>query len=403
MSERVTFLSAGISQELDSRLAKLGITEPTAVQEKVIPVIAEGNHVIFQSETGTGKTFAYLLPLVQKLEDSAKSENSAGKDIKLVIIAPTYELASQIKAMTQSITDLKTELCIGGAPISRQIELLKKKPAIVIGNPARIMELIHLKKIKTNGIQAIVYDEADRMTVQELRDDTTGLLKLMPANVQFIACSATITDRTKKIFASAMPCETSENAIKSVFLPPEDILRKKITHWAIFAERRQKIDVLRQFLNAEKPAKALIFTARSDQVDNIVAKLQYKKISCTGFYSKTDKKKRKAAIDQFRSGKCPVLVTTDLASRGLNITGISHVIQMDLPSNDDFFVHRSGRTARAGKTGINVVIGDEFELQKFAALEKRLKITVYPKEIYEGKIWDPQELDSMESGETAGI
>jgi len=386
MNENQTFLSLGISKELVSRLEKLSIKEPTAVQAQVIPVITDGSSVLFQSETGTGKTFAYLLPLIQKIE----AEPNEKKAVKLIIIAPTYELASQIKTMIQSITELKSELCIGGAPISRQIELLKKKPSIVIGNPARILELIHLKKIKTSETIAIVYDEADRMIVKELYSDTTELLSFMPKSIQFIACSATITEKTKKIYADAMPDKSAAEKIKTIFLPPEDVLRKRITHWAIFSERRDKITTLRQFLNAEQPVKALVFTARSDQVDNIVSKLKFKKIECTGFYSKTDKKKRKAAIDQFRNGKCKVLVTTDLAARGLNIQDVSHVIQLDMPEKDDFFVHRAGRTARAGRNGINVVIGDEFELQKYAALEKRLKITVYPKELYGGKVQTPQ-------------
>lgn len=405
MSDTDNFLTLGISDNLIQNLASISITKPTAVQAQVIPVIAEGEHVVFQSETGTGKTYAYLLPLIQNIENQNK-ETGESKAVKLIIAAPTYELASQIKQMIQSVSELKAELCIGGAPISRQIELLKKKPAVIVGNPARIIELIHLKKIKTDQIKAIVFDEADRMIVPELKEDTLGLLSLMPPSVQFIACSATINEKTKNAFAAALPkaelpdaaphnekgeiCGKTDEKIKMIFLPPEDVLRKRITHWAIFAERRDKISTLRQLLNAEKPEKALVFTARSDQVENIVSKLTFKKIKCTGFYSKTDKKKRKAAIDQFRNGKCNVLVTTDLAARGLNITDISHVIQMDLPETDDFFVHRAGRTARAGRTGINVVIGDEFELNKFAALEKRLKITVYPKELYAGKIQTPQ-------------
>lgn len=400
MSDTDNFLTLGVSDNLIQKLASLSITKPTAVQKQVIPVIADGEHVVFQSETGTGKTYAYLLPLIQNIENQNK-EAGESKAVKLIIAAPTYELASQIKQMIQSVSELKAELCIGGAPISRQIELLKKKPSVIVGNPARIIELIHLKKIKTDQVKAIVFDEADRMIVPELKDDTLGLLSLMPPSVQFVACSATINEKTKSAFAAALPDAASQKGkgeirgkadekIKMIFLPPEDVLRKRITHWAIFAERREKISTLRQLLNAEKPEKALVFTARSDQVENIVSKLTFKKIKCTGFYSKTDKKKRKAAIDQFRNGKCNVLVTTDLAARGLNITDISHVIQMDLPETDDFFVHRAGRTARAGRTGINVLIGDEFELNKFAALEKRLKITVYPKELYAGKIQTPQ-------------
>lgn len=412
------------------------------MQTQVIPAVTEGCHVIFRSETGTGKTFSYLLPLIQKFEDETEDgqkktdnlaadskQNSKRQDtaystgiepfarIRMIVAAPTYELASQIRCAVQSVSSLKTALFIGGAPIRRQIETLKEKPVIVVGNPARLLELIRLKKLKPDGIRAIVFDEADRLTSKELREESTGLLSLMPKNVQFIACSATITEETKKILMGSLKNRgENDKKVKTFFLPSEDILRGRITHLAIFAESRNKIDVLRRFLNAQAtqaaqtakaqktdqtvrtfqtdqshppPEKILIFTSRADQVENIVAKLNFKKIDCMGLYSKADKKRRRSAIDRFRSGKCKILVTSDLAARGLDISGITHVIQMDMPANDDFFIHRAGRTARAGKTGVNLVIGDEYEMDLYSRLEKRLKITVYPKELREGKLVSP--------------
>ena len=139
----------------------------------------------------------------------------------------------------------------------------------------------------------------------------------------------------------------------------------------------------------------LVFTSRADQVENIAQKLQYKKVDCMALHAKTDKKERKAAIDRFRNGKCRILITSDLASRGLDIPGITHIVQMDLPSNEDFFVHRSGRTARAGKSGINVVIGDEYEMRKYAALEKKFGLKVYPKMLYKGKLVNPSDIQDF--------
>ncbi|MCF0241327.1 MAG: C-terminal helicase domain-containing protein, partial [Treponema sp.] len=198
----------------------------------------------------------------------------------------------------------------------------------------------------------------------------------MPQNIQVIACSATINAQVSKFFNNA----------ESIIMPEEDVLKKMITHWAIYAEYRDKIDVLRKFLSAETPGKALVFTSRSDQVENIYQKLRFKKVDCMALHAKADKQIRKAAIDKFRSGKCRILITSDLSARGLDIANVTHVIQMDLPHDEDFFIHRSGRTARAGKTGINVVIGDEYEMRKYAELEKKLKITVYPKELLNGKV-----------------
>lgn len=369
-----------LSENLNHKLESLEIKEPTAVQNEIIPRILEKKNVIFQSETGTGKTFAYLLPLIQNYGEG--DDEGTSFDVRILIVAPTFELASQINQAAKQITEKKTALFIGGAPIKRQIETLKEKPFLVIGTPARLVELIRLKKLKINTLKAIVFDETDRLVRKELFEESDALRLLVPKETQVIACTATLNKQTKIFFAG----------IENVVLPAEDVLRKRITHWAIYAENRDKIEMLRKFIAACDFQKILIFTSRADQVENIYSKLKYKKIDCMALHAKADKQLRKAAIDKFRSGKCKILITSDLAARGLDIANISHVVQMDLPEDEDFFIHRSGRTARAGKTGINVVIGDEYEMRKFAALEKKLGIVVYPKEIYDGKIVAPGEV-----------
>lgn len=363
-------------QNILERLEQIGIKEPTKVQDKIIPIIFEGKNIIFQSETGTGKTYAYSLPLVSKLE-----QDEDKMKVRILIVSPTFELSSQINSAIKLITNRKTALFIGGSPLKRQIETLKDKPQIVIGTAARLVELIRLKKLKINELSAVIFDECDRLIKKESFEDTETLRSLVPSTAQIIACSATISKQVQLFFPKT----------DQIIMPQENILKKNITHWALFSERRDKIETLRKFLNAENPSKVLIFTSRADQVENIYTKLKFKKIDCMALHAKEDKMTRKAAIDKFRSGKTKILITSDLAARGLDIQNISHVIQMDLPSDEDFFVHRSGRTARAGKTGINVVIGDEYELNQFAALEKKLGIIVYPKEIYNGKVITPRE------------
>ena len=435
------FSDFGIGEEIIQRLSAAGITSPTAVQQKIMPLVAEGKNLMFQSETGTGKTFAYLLPILQRLCDTPKSSNP----VRVLVASPTYELASQIKAQVRLVSDVKCALCIGGAPISRQVELLKEKPQIVIGGPARLLELIHLKKLKADAVETLVLDEADRLLSPELRNDTEGLLERLPRRVQLIGNSATVSDYTRKVLQSARdaidraseekaPAESGKasgskdsagkistdmaangnkdagakdsgntpadqnpadrkqaaSAIEFVTLPTEDVLRKRITHVAIFAERRDKIDTLRSFINAVKPKKLLVFTAKSDQIENIASRLRYRKLECEALSAKIGKQERKSAIDRFRSGKVTILVTTDLASRGLDIPDVTHVVQLDLPQTADFFIHRAGRTARAGKTGMNCVIGDAYEMQDFAKLEKKLGLKVYPKILYKGKLTSPR-------------
>lgn len=382
-NDDITFSNLGLKESIIQILSKLDISTPSLIQQKTIPEVLQNKNVVFESETGTGKTFAYLLPLIQNLENCKSNED------KIIILAPTYELASQIKLTASQVTSLKASLFIGGTPIKRQIEVLKDKPQIIIGNPSRILELIHLKKLKTSNVKALVLDEADRLVSVEIADETKKLISTIPCDAQFIACTATLNQNTKHTLKGLF------SNLSEIILPKEDILSKKITHYALFAESRDKISTLKSFILAENPEKLLVFTSRADQVENIAQKLQYKKVDCMTLHAKTDKKERKAAIDRFRNGKCRILITSDLASRGLDIPGITHIVQMDLPSNEDFFVHRSGRTARAGKSGINVVIGDEYEMRKYAALEKKLGLKVYPKMLYKGKLVNPSDIQDF--------
>ena len=387
MANLSTFLNLGISEELNAKLQENNLITPTAVQSKVIPEILQNKSLLFQSETGTGKTLAFLLPILQNIKEEEKS-------VQAIILSPTHELSSQIKSEIQKISNFKTMLCIGGTPLKRQIETLKEKPKVIIGSPVRIKELIFLKKIKTNSVRTIVFDEIDRLIEPEIRDDTVDLLKLLNSDVQLIGCSATVKPNVKKIFETALSSMRENSQIEYIELPLEDILQKRITHWAIYAEQRNKIDTLRSLINAIKPEKLLIFTAKTDQVANITQKLQFKKIDCVGLHSKTDKIQRKTIIDRFKSGKTKILITSDLAARGLDIQGVTHIVQMDLPSNDDFFIHRAGRTGRAGNTGINIVIGDGYEMKKYSNLEKKLKLVVYPKVLHSGKVVNPMDFDA---------
>ncbi len=405
------FADLGIGKDLIDRLENMGIKEATNVQEKVIPLILERKNILFQSETGTGKTFAYLLPLLENLKNDCASSEEKKSRVKILILSPTYELASQIKSQIQNISELKCALLIGGSPLNRQIELLKEKPEIVIGSPQRILELIHLKKLKIDQCQALVLDETDRLLAKELRDSSQELLEYLSYKIQLIGNSATVNEYTKntlqkiRLEAKERECEKirgnleeekdfiEKNPLELVLLPPEDVLRKRINHQALYAERRDKIDTLRSYIRAVEPEKMIVFTSKADQIQNIVSKLKYKKIDCQGLSAKCDKKERKAVIDRFKSGKIKILVTSDLLARGLDINDISHVVQLDLNENEDFFIHRAGRTARAGKCGINMVIGDERELEKYERLEKKLGLTVYPKVLYKGKLSSPEVLD----------
>lgn len=397
-----SFIDLGIAPPLAENLTTRGITIPTKVQAETIPVIASGASVFFRSETGTGKTFCYLLPGLTRYIGSEDKTSPW-----MLIVAPTHELGSQIKGEAALLAQAAgiaggAGLCIGGAPLKRQIDLLKGKPAVVVGGPARLLELIRLKKLHASRIRMVVLDETDRMLAPEMRDILRDLLGTLPAEAQFIACSATLGNYHSNLLAGMLPKNADGNAreVKRIDLPPEDVLTRNITHWAFYCEGRDKIDNLRKFLIAENPKKALVFTSVVGQVENIAARLAFRKVSCAGLHAKLDKLGRKKAIDDFRAGRLAVLVTSDLAARGLDIPDVTHVIQLDVNENEDFFVHRAGRTARAGKSGINAVFGDEIELRKLAKVEKRLGIVIYPKVLWGGTVRTPeQDTDGTESEE----
>jgi len=385
------FEELGCEATLTSALSALSITIPTAVQAAVLPSLYAGLPTLFRSETGTGKTLCYLLPAFRLA--STRQDNGPA----VLIITPTHELASQIKQTAENLArqaglDIECFLCIGGTSLSRQIEALKKKPALIIGGPARIIELIRLKKIKIHNLKMLVLDETDRLLSPELRDLTGELLSIMPKDIVFTACSATLGTNHQAILDRMITLTDQEGRTRHpdfVEMPFEDVLRSRITHWAFFVQTRDKIDLLRSFLSAEKPERALVFTAATSQVDIIASKLRFRKVTCTSLHAGMDKQERKQALDDFRAGRTRILITSDLAARGLDISGITHIIQMDLPSDDDFFIHRAGRTGRAGKNGINAIFGDTKEMYRLARLEKKLKIIIYPRQLYKGAVVKP--------------
>ncbi|MDR0710260.1 MAG: DEAD/DEAH box helicase [Spirochaetaceae bacterium] len=389
-------------------LGDRGITGPTEIQKLVMPLIASGKNVIFCSATGTGKTFAYLIPMLEKIagdvpETGGPAPKRSGP--ALMICAPTHELCAQIKNEAgfliggmEGSGDLSVLSLAGSGSIKRQIEALKKRPALVVGNPGRLLALARQGKLKTAGIRRVVLDEGDRLVSDELFEETAALAALLDRSVQRVSCSATFRPASRKrIEALFRQADGAAPADEMLFVETseQEILRNRIRHWAFFCERRRKINTLLAFLAAAKPKKALVFSDGGGQPGIILARLRHGGIRAAGLYSGLDKKARKAAIDGFRSGKIAALVSSDLAARGLDVPDITHVIALDVPAEEGPYIHRAGRTARAGKRGIMVTIGDADEMRRLVRLEKKMGIAVYPKELYGGRVGDIRE-DSEE-------
>jgi superfamily II DNA/RNA helicase len=400
------FAGLGVLPEFADRLAKKSVNCPTVVQRLVIPKLLEGKSVIFRSATGTGKTLAYLLPGLQRL---LSDTGAPYQGPRLLVCAPTLELCSQIKDEIDFLLDGKSgvnvALLIGSINLSSQIDGLKKsKPLVVVGNPGRLLLLAKMGKLKFKDLRFLVLDEADRLTAAECREETEALTQFMTDEIKrrvcadktsqtsqyglvIASCSATVSSKTRELLKGLLDgaelLETDEH----------EILRDRISHWAIFSEARSKNQTLVSFLSAAKPKKTLVFTGRSNDAGKTASILQRKKIAVAALFSGMDKKDRREAMERFRAGKAAVLVSSDLAARGLDIPGISHVIALDVSEDKDSYIHRAGRTGRAGKKGIMVSIGDEVEMRRLAALEKKLGIVVYPKELYGGKVCEPIQND----------
>jgi superfamily II DNA/RNA helicase len=375
------FIDLGVTPDFVEKLRRCAITTPTAIQHLVIPKLYAGEPVLFRSATGTGKTFAYLLPFLGKL--TASNTGPA-----LLIAAPTLELCSQIKREVDYLlsgTAIHASLIIGSASISRQIESLKKdKPAVIVGNPSRLVQLVQMGKLKLHRVQSLVLDEGDRLVADEQYADTTALCSFLPKNRQTTACSATMSAKSRELLLPLF-CNPTVTVLET---DEQEILREHIRHWAFFAEKRRKIGTLYSFLTASKVKKALVFIGTGGQIGNIVSQLQYRGLAVAGLYGDLDKRVRKQSLDGFRSGSVRVLVSSDLAARGLDIPSVSHIIALDVPADAEGYLHRAGRTARAGAHGIMVTIGDAEEMHRLAALEKRLEIVIYPKALYQGQIVD---------------
>jgi superfamily II DNA/RNA helicase len=375
---------AGLETPADAGAADAGAADAGVV------AAAAPLRLLFTAPTGTGKTLAYLLPLVQRL--AGKQEPGGGPRFRgpeVLVLAPTHELCSQIKSELDCVLralDLPpAQLLIGSVSLGRQIEGLKKnKPRAAAGNPARVLQLVRMKKLSLESLRFLVLDEGDRLMAEELYRETRELVSLAGGNSGIIACSATMNEKNRDALFGL-----EEGPWRIVEENGFAVLQRNIEHWAFFAEDRKKLDLLKSFLTAARPKKALVFTARGGEVGRIVSRLQYRHVAAGGIQGDMDKRARKAAIDGFRKGTTPVLVASDLACRGLDVEGISHVISLDTGDNAEAYLHRAGRTGRAGRRGIMVSIGNEEELRRLQRIEKKLKITVYPKELYGGRIMKP--------------
>ncbi|MDF2714113.1 MAG: box helicase [Paenibacillus sp.] len=377
-----TFESLGIGTGLVETLARHGIAEPSPIQREAIPAALEGRDLLAQSQTGTGKTLAYLLPILEKIDPSSK-------ELQAVVLSPTRELGVQIAAEIEKYgapAGIRGQALIGGASLNRQVDRLKLHPHIIVGTPGRIAELLRVRKVKMHRVRTIVIDEADQMFALGSAKEAEEIVESALRDRQLLFFSATLPAEVRRMAGRWM------NAPKEIEIDPGQRTAGGIEHLVFVCEERERIDTLRRLIRLYDPKSALAFVNDLDVIAQVAAKLQHAGLSADALYGDAPKQERTTLLNRFRTGKLRTLVATDVAARGLDIEGLTHVFHLQPALDAEHYVHRAGRTGRMGRSGLSVSIVTEHELFIIRKFEKQLGIVINQKAMYKGKVVEPDEV-----------
>ncbi|MBM7577611.1 DEAD/DEAH box helicase [Jeotgalibacillus terrae] len=342
-------------------IERLGFHAPTAIQEKMIPMINRGQSAIGQSQTGTGKTHSYLLPLINQVDEERQQ-------VQVVITAPTRELAKQLQHEVKVITEktsITSKVFVGGTDKQRAIEKLKQQPHIVVGTPGRINDLVNEQALQVYTAQAIVIDEADLMLEMGFIEDVDQIASRMKEDLQIYVFSATIPEKLKPFLKKYM-----ENP-QYAHIEPKQIQAENIEFILVPQKSRSREIVLFDTLNAINPYLAIVFTNTKSKADEVADYLLNKGLKTGRVHGGLTPRERNKMMKQIRDLEYQYIVATDLAARGIDIPGVSHVINFELPKDLDFFIHRVGRTARAGHSGTAITIYEPSDEDALAQIEKK--------------------------------
>lgn len=364
-----TFLELGVSKKLNQGLKELNIIKPTEIQEKVIPVLLkEKTDLVGQAPTGTGKTAAFGLPILQKI-------NPEQKVVQALILCPTRELGLQIQKQlfrfTKYTEKIFAEAVYGGAPIGKQIIAIRRTTHIIVATPGRLIELLEKKEIDLSNVKTVVLDEADEMLKKGFKEDLVKILKFTEGKVNTWLFSATMPKGIRDLID-----EFIDKKAHRIRAQKDSIVNKNITHEFVLCTKEDKLNRLIRFLKGQNEARGLVFCRTKKNTQTLTKQLRAKNFEVDCMHGDLLQKERDKVMRAFKAERIQILVATDLSSRGIDIDSLAFVAHYELPDQTEYYTHRSGRTARGGKTGISISFVDNKNMQRLAAMGKELGIKI---------------------------
>lgn len=359
-------------------LKNAGYETPTPIQAEAIPSLLEKHDLLGIAQTGTGKTAAFTLPMLQHLYP--RNYSLTPGEPRSLILAPTRELASQIKEQLDKYGEglkLKYAVIFGGVGQAAQVAALRSGLDVLVATPGRLLDLMNQGHLRLNKVEIFVLDEADRMLDMGFINDIRKILPKLPPKRQNLLFSATMPPEIAKLAATILVQP------KRVEVTPPSTTVERINQRIIFCKKADKYQLLRKILSEESTELTLVFTRTKHGANKIVDYLNHYKIGCAAIHGNKSQTAREAALENFKSGKIKVLIATDIAARGIDVQGVSHVVNYDLPVEAESYVHRIGRTARAGKDGDAISFCDETENDALKRIERLIKLKL-PSDNYVG-------------------
>lgn len=382
--ENMSFGEADIDSNILRAVREMGFEIMSPIQEKAIPALMQGRDIIGQAQTGTGKTAAFGIPMIQNVDPKLRA-------LQAIVLCPTRELAIQaaeeIRKLAKYMHGVKVLPVYGGQDITRQIRALSQGVQIVVGTPGRVMDHMRRHTIKTANIKMIVLDEADEMLNMGFREDIETILADMPEEHQMALFSATMPEPILKITH-----KYQQNA-EYIRVTPEEITVTAIKQAYYRIARKDKLEALCRLMDYYQPVRSLIFCNTKKMVDEMAETLKDRGYQAEGLHGDLSQHQRDMVMNAFRNGRCAILIATDVAARGIDVSGVDAVFNYDVPEDIEYYVHRIGRTGRAGKAGRSFTLVSGREIYKIREIER-----ICHTEIRERRLPSPKDITRVKSG-----